>query len=70
MSGTDLLPRSTTNYNLTPKQIERVDRRRLYVAMTRAKDLLFLTASEIKGFAKELCELREYIITKTFRWRG
>ena len=66
VSGTDLLPRSTTNYNLTPKQIERVDRRRLYVAMTRAKDLLFLTASEIKGFAKELCELREYIATETF----
>ncbi len=65
VTGTHLLPRreSEKNPHLTFKQVERIDRRRLYVAMTRARDKLFLTAYKMEGFAKELCELREYIHT-------
>ena len=58
-----MLPRhkSENNPSLTSKQVERIDRRRLYVAMTRARDKLFLTAYKKEGFAKELCELKEHI---------
>ena len=66
VTGTHLLPRhkSENNPSLTSKQVERIDRRRLYVAMTRARDKLFLTAYKKEGFAKELYEFKEYIENK------
>ncbi len=61
VTGLHLLPRrrSEAISSLTPKQVERIDRRRVYVAMTRAMDSLYLTAYEIKGFVKELCHLED-----------
>ena len=61
VTGTHLVPRheSETEPSLTSKQVERIDRRRLYVAMTRARDMLFITASKKRGFAKELCEIKD-----------
>lgn len=61
VTGLHLLPRKTSENNpsLTPKQLERIDRKRVYVAMTRAMDLLYLTAYKMVGFAKELCNLKD-----------
>jgi len=60
VTGVSTLPRRFS----TTAKLQRVDRRTLYVAITRAKERLYITAKDLNGFARDLVELKDYIEIK------